>query len=97
MPFSDTLAAADSKLVTATPLIKDYFPGQFLVGSRRYKQVILKRNQQDELPPNTERLTIQWATNLDYRNTEKIITINEVSFVLSQVSSSSMKPPPPHL
>lgn len=81
MPFSDTLAMN----YAATPDFRDYFPGQFLFGSRRYKQVILKRNQPDELPLNTERLTMQWVTNLDYRNQDKLITINEIAFILSQV------------
>jgi secreted Zn-dependent insulinase-like peptidase len=89
-PFSDTLVVSSSSGSTQQqqqePPFKEYFPGQFLFSSRQGKQVILKRTQVDELlSPDTERLTMQWITNLDYRNVDKLVTINEVAFVLSQV------------
>jgi secreted Zn-dependent insulinase-like peptidase len=89
-PFSHTLVVSSSSGSTQQqqqqqPPFKEYFPGQFLFSSRQGKQVILKRTQADELPPDTERLTMQWITNLDYRNVDKLVTINEVAFVLSQV------------
>jgi secreted Zn-dependent insulinase-like peptidase len=92
-PFSDTMvvpmAASDSQL-QQVPLFKDYFPGQFLFSSRQSKRAILKRNQADELPLDMERLSMQWITNLDYRNEDKLVTVNEVAFVLSQVSHSGL-------
>ena len=64
---------------------KDYFPGRFLQISRELKQVLIYRRNNEEVPAQSERLSLQWVLDLDYRDPDKLITASEVAFVVCQV------------
>lgn len=61
---------------------KDYFPGRFLQISQ-YKQVVLFRSD-NEVAADTEKLSMQWVLDLDYRETKRLITVQQVAFVVCQ-------------
>lgn len=79
-PFSTTLSR-----VKHVSVADSFFPGRFLQGNR-YKHMVLYRKMDDEGPDDTsERLTMQWTLDLDYRETTDLITISQVAFVLNQI------------
>ena len=78
--------------------LERYYPGRFLQGGIRLKQMVLVRKQQSQLPPASGReaatatgelLTMEWILNLDYTNAiqlgEPVVTGTQIAFLLSQI------------
>jgi insulysin len=85
-PFAWTLSKQQRRVNSNLKPPSDYFPGQFLHGNRP-KQVVLYRKS-DEFSVDTEKLTLQWVLEVDYRdlaNGKRINTAPQIAFVLSQI------------
>lgn len=91
MPFAFTLSREQLRSSTNQPVLRRFYPGGFLQGSRLKQMVILHntKNPESQKSDATEPLQFEWILNLDYtdamRNGQPVVTGSQIAFCLSQI------------